>query len=198
MNLYPLFLKLKKSPCLVIGGGRVAERKVEKLLDSEADVTVLAPNLTEKLQYLTNRNKIKYLKQDYKSGKLKNYFLVIASTNSNKINEMIYKEAMENNVLINSVDNPENCNFYVPASIIRDDLQIAISSSGSVPYFTKKLRKFLEQKLYTELGEEVKNLSILRKKIIKEAAGNNKIKEQKFTDILDPEINKIFRKIDGK
>ncbi len=198
MSLFPIFLKLKNKMCLVVGGGRVAERKVKKLLEADAAITVIAPEITEELENLAKRTKIVYKNENYKPGNLHAYFLVIASTDSDVINNMINSEAEENNILVNSVDDPENCNFIVPSLLERGDLQIAVSSSGKVPYFTKKLRQYLEKMFYQEMGKDIDKLHVLRKNIIKETKNikNNKdIKEKKFENILNPKIEKIFEKL---
>lgn len=195
MSLYPVFLKLKNTRCLVIGGGKVAERKVNRLLAGEALVSVVAPTLTEQLKLLVKKDKIKHENREYKPGDLENYFLAIAATDSGTVNNMIYKEAKDKNILINSVDDPESSNFLVPAIVERGGLQIAISTSGKVPYFAGKLRQFLENKFYPELENEIDELYVLRKKIIK---GNKKDKKMKFEELLKPGVDKILEKIDNK
>ncbi len=198
MSLFPIFLKLTNVQCLVIGGGRVAERKVKNLIDAKAEVTVIAPSLTSELENLVKQNKINYKNREYKQGELKEYFMVIASTDSKKVNKMIYKEVVENNSLINCVDKPEQCNFFVPSSLKRGDLQIAISTTGKVPYFAKKLRQFLEKIFYKELKTEIEELHNLRKKIIKDAKNDNAKKARDFEEILKPKIDKILEKIEIK
>jgi len=193
--MYPLFLKLKNTKCVVIGGGSIAERKISSLLKAEADVTVISPELTKRLKILRDRGKICFQKRIYRHGDLDPFFLVIAATNSSEVNKKIFKEAIERGILINSVDDPENSNFFVPSLIRRGDLQIAFSSSGKVPYLTKKLREHFDKKFHRDLGRELKMLHKLRTKIIKETGENQKFKNQKFKEIIEPKINEILKKI---
>lgn len=198
MTLYPLFLKLSSINCLVIGGGAVAERKIERLLESNAIVTVISPEITEVLEKLGNEGKIKYVKRNYQQGDLDGFFLVIASTDSLPVNKEIYEEASKKSILINSVDDVENCNFYLPSILTRGDLQIAISTSGKSPYFAKKLRKHLEKFFYHGLDNDLLQLNELRCKIIEETGGDQELKEKRFKEVLDLKINKILERIEKK
>jgi len=198
LSLYPVNLILKDIPCLVVGGGILAERKVNSLLNADAKVTLISPFITNKLKALKKDNLILHSERNYRNGDLEGFFLVIAATDSASVNEEIYKEAKERGILINCVDIPEKCNFYLPSVIQRGDLQIAISSSGKVPYFTKKLREFLENKFDEEFIKKLEHLHKLRKKIIEESENDTALKERKFHEILDPEIAGIFKKINNK
>ena len=198
MFLYPVNLILKDVPCLVVGGGAIAERKAESLINAGAKITLISPVVTKKLEKIINAKIIVQCKRKYRKGDLKGFFLIIAATDESLINEKIYKEALELGILINCVDIPEKCNFYIPSVIQRGDLQLAISSSGKVPYFTKKLREFLEGKFDNEFEKDLENLHQLRKKIIEESGNDTALKERKFEELLKPRIAEIFKKIDNK
>ncbi|MFA5781471.1 MAG: bifunctional precorrin-2 dehydrogenase/sirohydrochlorin ferrochelatase [Bacteroidales bacterium] len=198
MFLYPVNLILKDVPCLVVGGGAIAERKAESLINAGAKITLISPVVTKKLEKIINAKIIVQCKRKYRKGDLKGFFLIIAATDESLINEKIYKEAQELGILINCVDIPEKCNFYIPSVIQRGDLQLAISSSGKVPYFTKKLREFLEGKFDNEFEKDLENLHQLRKKIIEESGNDTALKERKFEELLKPRIAEIFKKIDNK
>ncbi|MCK4804024.1 MAG: bifunctional precorrin-2 dehydrogenase/sirohydrochlorin ferrochelatase [Spirochaetes bacterium] len=197
-SLYPIFLKLENRKCLVAGGGPVAERKVITLLDAGALVTVIAPVLSEKLETLNACGMIICEKRKFKRGDLKGYYLAIASTSASEVNKKIYEEAVRKGILINSVDDPANSNFFVPSSIKRGCFQVAISTSGKVPYFSKKVRQFLEKKLYKELGDDVEMLNKLRNKIIEESKNNRELKDKKFEQVLKPKIDGILKKVEKK
>ena len=198
MNLYPIFLKLDNTPCLVIGGGTVAERKVENLLNAEAQVTLIAPDATRKLELLATEGKVQYKKRVFQDGDLKGFSIVVAATNSHEVNSRVFREAMNLKVLINSVDDPDNSNFYVPSVVRRGDLQIAVSTSGKVPYFAKRLRGFLERKIYDEIEGDMRELFEIRKNILLEQITDSRKRMRKVSSILDPKIDEIFRKIDER
>ena len=198
MSLYPIFLKLNYIPCLVVGGGKVAARKVKALLAAGAEITVLAPELSRELEKMAGDGVIIHLKRDYQSEDLIGFVLVIASTDAGEVNQRIYNDAVQNNVLINSVDDPERSNFYVPSLLKRGKLLLAISTSGTVPYFARELRKFLESKFYPGIEKDLAGLQKLRSEIIEGAKGNGKLKEEKFEQVLKPKIEEIFQKMDGK
>ena len=171
MSLYPLSLDVKNNLCTVIGAGEVARRKIESLLDAGARVKVISPDAKD-IENVEN------VAREYKKGDLKDSFLVIAATDNKSINEQVFREAKENNILVNVVDKPDFCNFFVPSVINRGKLQITISTEGSCPALSKKIRKELE-KVYTQ---DYKNYCEIiekgRKKVIEnypEAERKNKI-----------------------
>ncbi|MBD3319691.1 MAG: bifunctional precorrin-2 dehydrogenase/sirohydrochlorin ferrochelatase [Chitinivibrionales bacterium] len=157
--MYPIYLKLTSTPCLVVGGGKVAERKIAALLDAGATVTVVAPQFTHDIETWAREDKIFALyKRIYKKGEAAHYFCIIAATNDSETNRTISKDARECGKLVNVVDTPDLCNFYVPSIINRGRLQIAISTAGSFPGMSKKIRKELEP-LFT--GQHARLMDIL-------------------------------------
>lgn len=195
MKLYPVFLKLANKECLVIGGGKVAFRKATTLLESGALITVISPEIIKNFNNLIVGKKIKHINRKYINGDLKNFYLVIAATNSRRTNREIYKEAQKENILINCADDPENSDFYVPSVAQKGDLQIAISTSGKSPLLAKKTRESLEKKIYPELETDMNELDSLRKKIINSTKGNIGFKKQKNNDILLKKIDTILEKL---
>lgn len=190
--MYPLFLKLQDVKCLVIGGGVVAERKTLSLIDSGAAVTLISPDITGKLNNLITNNVVTYHERLYKTGDTNGFFLVIAATNSTEVNKLIYEESILNNILINCVDDPDNCNFYVPAQVRRGDLQISISSSGKLPMLAGKLREFIDRILPQNIGNELERLSQIRTEIISSSKEDLNLKKRKFETLLEPEIENLL------
>ena len=162
--MYPVLLKLKNKKVLVAGGGKVAERKVIRLLMAEADIVLTSPDVTDGLQKLMDEKKILYNKRKFIKGDLKNAFLVIAATNDKEVNHLIFRESEKNGILVNIADEPEYCNFYVPSIVDRGDLLVAVSTQGKSPAFARILRKKLEEYLPDELSKEVALLGELREK----------------------------------
>ncbi len=162
--MYPILLNLKNKKVLVIGGGRIAERKVLRLLMAGADIFLTSPSITDYLQELVDEKKLIHIKRKFIKDDLKNIFLVIAATNDEKVNHLVFSEAEKNGILVNAADDPDCCSFYVPSIIDRGDLLVAISTHGKSPAFAKLLRKKLEKYLPEELAKEVAGLGDLRER----------------------------------
>ncbi len=145
MRYYPIFLDIADRPCVVVGGGRVAERKAQSLADAGADVKVISPAFTNGLKGKARKDGITLIRRNYKTGDLKGAYLAIAASASKAVNKRVHNEASERNVLINVVDSPEICSFIVPSVVERGRLVIAISTSGAAPALAKILRKELEK-----------------------------------------------------
>lgn len=170
ISYYPILLNLKGKKCVVVGGGKVAERKALPLLKSGAKITVISPECTGRLKKEHLRERIKYISRRYKKGDLKNAFLVIAATDSGEINKKISEDAP---YLINVVDKPLLCNFIVPSVVRRGPLTLAVSTSGISPSLARTIRKELEG-LYGREFE--KHLNHIKKMRVKALSGikNNK------------------------
>ena len=141
---FPLLLNIKNYPCLVVGGGKVALRKVTSLLNFRIKVTVLAPKLCEPLLELQRKRKIKVIKKVYSKEYLNNFKIVFCATDNPKINKMVRKDCTEKNILLNVADIPELCDFILPAIVKRGDLTISVSSQGKAPFYAKYFKSKLE------------------------------------------------------
>src|ERR1043166_2825030 len=150
MALYPIILKLERHKALIVGGGLIAQQKIEAVLRSATDVTVIAPQVTPRIRLWAHQGRLKHVALPYRTGMAQGYFLVIAATDSGELNRAIYEEARNAGALSNAVDDPGYCDFYAPAVVSRGDFQIAISTGGSSPALAQSLRKELEQ----EFGPE--------------------------------------------
>jgi len=147
---YPIYVQLQGQPCLVIGGGKIAEGKVEGLLDAQAEVTVISPELSVKLQELVKQNRVLYHARTYQPGDLTGAFLVICATDQAEINHQVWQEATANRQLVNVVDDTPRCNFIAPSILRKGNLTIAISTSGKAPALAVRLKERLQR----ELGPE--------------------------------------------
>ncbi len=142
--LFPMFVKLDGRRCVVVGAGVIAGQKLEGLLESGADVRIVAPEAREEIQELARCGRVSWMRTEFESEHLDGAVLVIAATGNPAVNEMVYRAAQERGVFCNSVDEPERCDFYYPAVVRRGDLQIAISTAGKSPALAQRLRKELE------------------------------------------------------
>jgi len=154
---YPIFLNISGKRCVVVGGGQVAHRKIRTLLEHNADVQVISPDLCPELGQLAESGKIEVLHRDYRAGDLRKAFIAVAATNDSDINLEIVKEARKNAVLVNIVDDAENSDFILPSHIHRGDLTIAISTAGKSPALTRKIKNKLEE----DFGDEYASLTLL-------------------------------------
>jgi len=174
-EFFPVFLNLKDRLCIVIGGGKVAERKVENLLKVKVKIKVISPELTFKLKKLVEEGKIEWEKRKYQKGDLNSAWLVIAATNDPEVQKEIYKEAEERHIFCNVVDVPELCSFIVPSIIKRGPLIIAISTSGVSPAVARRLRETLEELI----GEEYEFYLELMKNLREQILNSNLSPEEK-------------------
>jgi len=137
---------------IVVGGGKVASRKVEGLLAAGAKVRLISPELAPELQILADSGQIETLVRNYAEGDLAGAFLVIAATDDPQVNQRVWAEALRNGCLINVVDDPTHSNFTLPAMVRRDELSIAISTGGGSPALARRLRERLEALIGPEYG----------------------------------------------
>ena len=168
MSKYPIFLELSGRRVVVIGAGAVAVRKIQSLLAAGARVVVVAKGIDKALTALCQAKNIELIKSKYSKDYLAGAVLAIAATNDHKLNNQIYKDCQQLEVLCNVVDQPELCDFFVPAVVKRGDLQIAIVTEGHCPAYSGHLRKKLEEIFTDKHGEFLTELEVFRKKLTKE------------------------------
>jgi uroporphyrin-III C-methyltransferase/precorrin-2 dehydrogenase/sirohydrochlorin ferrochelatase len=152
MDFLPIFLNIKNRPCLVVGGGGIAERKVSLLLDAGADVTVVSPDLCASLQELHKEGRINYRQGEFTHDDMDNKVLVIAATADRNVNEQVTKLANEQRIPVNVVDNPDIGSFIMPSMIDRSPVQIAVSTGGTSPVLARTLRSRLESMIPSAYG----------------------------------------------
>jgi len=164
-SLFPLFLKLEGRRCLVVGAGSIAESKIRGLLESGADVRVVAPEAKAAVREWTHAGQIRWDARPFQPSDLDGAFLVIAATSLSSLNAIVFREARERGVLCNAVDDPENCDFYYPAVVRRGHLQIAISTAGHSPALAQHLREQLEAQFVPEYAAWIEELGQARREL---------------------------------
>jgi precorrin-2 dehydrogenase/sirohydrochlorin ferrochelatase len=163
MRTYPVYLNnLSRRKVVVIGGGNVAFRKVQGLLEAGASVTLISPIIIHAFVEISNNAPLGLVQREYQPGDLKGAFLVIAATNNPKVNQAVWEEAQQENCLINVADDPARCNFILPAQVKHGDFSIAISTGGASPALSRWLREKLEEDYGTEYGDLTALLGELR------------------------------------
>ena len=140
---YPVFIDVNKRRCVIIGGGNIGQEKVEKLLECDADVFVISPEVNPHVEDLASSQQISWDKREYQQGDLEGAFIAIAATDDNTVNRQIAKEAEDRNVLLNVVDVTHLCTFIAPSVARRGEVTIATSTGGASPALARKLREEL-------------------------------------------------------
>ena len=151
---YPISLDISGKRCVVVGGGQVAQRKVGALLAGGADIQVISAEPGPELAALEESGRIAVIHRHYRPGDLRKAFIAIAATDNSDINQQVVKEARQEAVLVNVVDDPENSDFIVPSCVRRGSVAIAVSTDGRSPALARKIRTRLEK----EFGEEYASL----------------------------------------
>jgi precorrin-2 dehydrogenase/sirohydrochlorin ferrochelatase len=189
---YPILVPLDSLKCLVVGGGKVAERKVYNLLPFNARITVISPEVTPALLHLANGARINVLQRAYQQGDIDEADIVFVATDDKDLNREISEEARRRRLLVNVVDAPELCNFIVPAVVRRGAFQVAISTDGRCPALSKKIRQNLERMFDETYGDYVDLLGELRGLIL-EKIGNPEQKSQVLSKILNMDLPYLIK-----
>ncbi|MEG6615462.1 bifunctional precorrin-2 dehydrogenase/sirohydrochlorin ferrochelatase [Peptococcaceae bacterium 1198_IL3148] len=165
-KLYPLYLRLNGEKCLVVGGGKVAARKVNSLLEAEATVTVVSPILIPPLAELEKKGQIEHIQRTYQEKDLEGAFLVICATDDKEVNRRVAAQCQQKKILVNVVNDPPQSNFFVPAVIRQGSLSIAVSTDGKSPLLAARIREQLEQTYGPEYADFLELLGEVRQDII--------------------------------
>jgi precorrin-2 dehydrogenase/sirohydrochlorin ferrochelatase len=192
MKYYPVYLDLRERSCLIVGGGPVAERKVLSLLEAGADITVVSPSLTTKLQELSLSGKIDHICKTFEEKDLAGAWLVIAATGSLDVNSAIGKLCRKKHVLVNVVSPPEESSFIVPSVVDRGELLIAVSTSGSSPALSKKIRQELEARYGPEYELFVNKMTIIRNRLMEESSDES-ARRAVFQALVDSDVLELLK-----
>ena len=145
MKYYPINLNIKDKLCVVIGGGRVAERKVKNLLHCGGRVRVISPDLTDRLSKWVSQGKMDYTRSEYRSSHLEGAFLVYAATSDRKVNAEIARDAAKRRVLVNVADSAKDSTFILPAVFRKREISIAVSTNGLSPATSVRVRDRIKE-----------------------------------------------------
>ena len=153
MKYFPIFLDANYISAMIIGGGEVASRKIELLLKSTVNITIMSKEVCASVERLINLHQLTWLTHDYQTGNFSAINLVIAATDDTMVNKAIAEEARALSILTNVVDQPDLCTYITPAIIDRNPMIIALSSSGSAPILIRMLREQIEKTLPQGYGK---------------------------------------------
>ena len=159
---YPIGLSLAGRPCLIVGGGAVAQRKVRALLRYGGQVTVISPTATATLRRWARAGMIRYRPRTFRASDVAAQWLVYGATNNPHTQRAIFSAAQRRRLLVNIVDEPALCSFIAPAQVKRGDLTIAISTGGRAPGLAKRVRQDVERAIGPEYGKLLRVLERAR------------------------------------
>ncbi len=162
MRYLPMFRRIRRQSCLVIGGGDVAARKVAMLLRAGADITVIAPKASPTIHDLKKVGKISLHLRRFETTDISNQAIIISATGVREIDEMVAATAAKASIPINVVDNPDISDFIFPAVVDRDPMIVAVSTGGAAPVLAREIRSAIEVLLPSSLGNLIRNAEKLR------------------------------------
>ncbi|OEH93149.1 hypothetical protein BFG57_13305 [Bacillus solimangrovi] len=184
-------LQLKGKSVVIVGGGKIATRKVGSIMETGASIIVISPTITNELKSLVESNQIVWESKSFESSDVKNAFMIIAATNDVDVNKMVYQSVNEHQ-LINIVDCPEKSNFIVPATVKRGKLILSVSTSGASPTLSRKIkRELLEQ--YDEYYEEYLLFLENCRRQIKDEFDNEKDRRFLLKNLVEPVYLQLTR-----
>ena len=206
MKYYPVFLDIRDKKCVIVGGGEVAARKAERLLDCGAQVLVISPDISPAIAALKEKKIISHLAARYSGDLIHGATLVIGATDDEKINAAISLDARRQGIPVNIVDDPQKCDFILPSVVQRGDLAITIGTGGKSPALARHLREELEAKYGKEYETLLNILGSLRVKMVKnEGMGKDWFASLLAEGILDSikeknkgKVKKTVQKITGE
>jgi precorrin-2 dehydrogenase/sirohydrochlorin ferrochelatase len=167
MGYFPAFLQLEDKRILLVGGGRIAAEKLEKLLDFTKEITVVAAEVSEAVDSLVRTHCLTLLVRPYRSGEALEYDLVVVATDTVDLHRRIFEETRSSRVLVNSVDDTRYCDFIFPSYVKQGDLTVAFSTSGSSPALAKHIRRWFQTILPEGVDAFLEKMQRLRRELPK-------------------------------
>lgn len=190
MDLLPIFLNIKEKKSVVVGGGEVALRKATLLLRAGADLYIVAPSLSDELRKLCAAHDCKVTEREFQEADLSDAILVVAATDDLETNERVSVIASNLNIPVNVVDQPHLCSFIMPSIVDRSPIVVAISSGGSSPILTRKLKELNETMIPGRIDKLAELLGSYRGRVKKEIQDFSE-RIRFWENILDSEIPEL-------
>lgn len=197
MPAFPFFIDIESCSCLIVGGGRVALRKLKTLMAFSSRITVVAPEICSEIK----RYDVQVIEREFISSDIDGRFMVIAATDNKILNHLVSMLCREEDILVNSATNADDCDFYFPSVISEGDMTIGISSKGTSPLASKIIRKRIAEALPDNMGVISERLAEYRD-IIKESVPKEQRKRVSLeiseillekADIADDEVMRMIR-----
>lgn len=207
MSYYPIFVEMEECRVLLVGGGHIAQEKIGKLVDANADVTILAASVSSPVRAYVDDGRVQLIERDYQAGDVEGFDIVMIASDDGDSNQLIADEARAADIWVNAADDVPNCDFILPAVVQRGNIAIASSTAGSSPALARWLRERMEDFLTDEvvmLGEVVSDIRQLTRKRDHECAGGcdlvrtpppllctecpNRIPADRWQEVIDDEL----------
>ena len=185
---FPVMLDLSVRPCLVVGGGAVAERKIEGLLEAGARVTVVSPSLTHRLLGLAADARFRWRPREYVAGDVEGFVLVMVATDDRSVNAAVAAACRERGILINCADDPVRCDFILPSVLKRGALTVTVSTGGASPTMARLVREELEALLPGDVAELTDVMAEVRRTL---REGGISLDAERWREALDDELRRL-------
>ena len=167
MSYFPAFLKLDDRKILLVGGGNIAYEKLVHLLDFTQKIDIIAKEFSDEMQIKIEENNLHFEQRSYIEGDIAAYAIVIVAVDDIPLQAEIFEESKKYKCLCNAVDSVDYCDFIFPSYIKKDDLTIAVSTSGTSPAMAKHLRRYLQNLIPESIGGFLREMKELRKRLPK-------------------------------
>ncbi|MBG9586978.1 precorrin-2 dehydrogenase/sirohydrochlorin ferrochelatase family protein [Cytobacillus firmus] len=185
MNYFPLLMNLDYKKVVIVGGGHVARQKAEALLPTKAQVSLISPTVTEKLQQYINKGLLTWKEKSFEPADLDDAALIFAVTNDEEVNNAV-EEAAQHWQLLSRADAKGRVDFINPAVVRRGEFVLTVSTSGGSPGLTRKVKGELAEQYGEHYAQYVSFLKEARQRILENFTGNEK--KQLLAELLDPQL----------
>jgi len=191
--MLPIYLRrLDERKTVLVGGNEEAEGKAAQLLERDARLVIISPDLTPRLKKWADQNRFKWIKRMYQKGDLEGAFMAIVAQYASDINEKVYQEALERNILVNVMDDIPHANFAFGSIVKRGPLTISISTSGAAPALSVRLRQRFEKEFSSEYADFLEFMQKLRKPM-KRYHADFETRRDIWYQLIDSELLTYFR-----
>ncbi len=174
MGFYPIFVEMQGRKVILVGGGNVALEKIGKLVDADADVTVVAPELISPVREFTDADRARLIERAYEPGDIDGFDVVMIATDDGEVNRGIADEARAAGIWVNAADDVNNCDFILPSMLTRGKITVAMSTAGTSPAMARWLRENIGEFLNEDvemLGDLLAEVRVTQREREFECAG---------------------------
>jgi precorrin-2 dehydrogenase / sirohydrochlorin ferrochelatase len=195
-SYYPLFLNLSRRLCVIIGGGRVAERKARGLVKAGARLKIVSPKVTAGIRRLSQRGAAELIEREYREGDLEGGLLAFAATDRKEVNERVAEESARRAILLNVADSPGTCDFIVPSTIESGPVRVAVSTSGLAPTVAKKVKAEVAAALGADYGAYARRVGAFRRFLMEHVEHERRRKDilRRVDEADVPEVSRMSLK----